>query len=86
MEAVLIFLENSSQGPRIVSEIMAGVIAKCLTSSKVRTKELTSEITLMCVEIEKYEAVQEELMKGMEAKNPKVVAACIALLTQCLRY
>lgn len=44
------------------------------------------QITLMYVEIEKYEIVQEEILKGIAAsKNPKVVAACIATLTQALR-
>lgn len=44
------------------------------------------QIALMYVEIEKYEIVQEEILKGIAAsKNPKVVAACIATLTQALR-
>ena len=41
----------------------------------------------MYVEIEKYEVFQEEILKGADpSKNPKVVAACIATLTQALRY
>lgn len=38
----------------------------------------------MYVEIEKYEAVEEELIKGMEQKNPKIVAACINACTTAL--
>lgn len=39
----------------------------------------------MYVEIEKHEVVSEELIKGMEQKNPKVVAACVAALHQALK-
>lgn len=39
----------------------------------------------MYVEIEKQEIVQEELMKGMENKNPKVVAACIVAMNSALK-
>lgn len=39
----------------------------------------------MYIEIEKQDVVQEELMKGMDQKNPKVVAACTAALTSALK-
>lgn len=39
----------------------------------------------MYIEIEKGEAVQEELIKGMEQKNPKIVSACINASTTALR-
>ena len=62
-------------------------MAKCLGAPKARTRELAIQIALMYVEIEKYEVVQEEILKGADpTKNPKVVAACIATLTQALRY
>lgn len=71
---------------RTVGDVMAGLISKCLGAPKARTKELAIQIALMFVEIEKYEIVQEELLKGITSqKNPKVVAACIATLTQSLR-
>lgn len=39
----------------------------------------------MYVEIEKHEMVEEELLKGMEQKNPKVVAACTSTLNTALK-
>lgn len=39
----------------------------------------------MYIEIEKHEIVEEELLKGMEQKNPKVVAACISALNTSLK-
>lgn len=87
MEVTLLYLANAGlpQAGRIVAEIMSGVVAKCITASKAKSKELAMDIALMCVEVEKFEAVQEELMKGMEHKNPKVLAGCINIFTEVLR-
>lgn len=85
LEAVLAFVENSASAGKTVGEVMAGIIAKCIAAPKTKTKELAVQITLMYIEIEKCEAVQEELLKGMEHKNPKTVAACVAAMTEALR-
>ncbi|XP_021953812.1 protein mini spindles isoform X2 [Folsomia candida] len=87
LEVTLLYLANAGlpQAGRIVAEIMSGVVAKCITASKAKSKELAMDIALMCVEVEKFEAVQEELMKGMEHKNPKVLAGCINIFTEVLR-
>lgn len=63
---------------------MAGVVSKCIAAPKTRTKQLAAQIILMYIEIEKHEAVLEELIKGMDQKNPKIVAACISTVTAAL--
>lgn len=63
---------------------MNGIVNKCVAAPKARTKDLAVQITLMYIEIEKHELVQEELLKGAEAKNPKIVTACINALTLSL--
>jgi cytoskeleton-associated protein 5 len=73
-------------GYRTVGEVMSGIITKCIAAPKAKTRELAVQITLMYIEIEKFEAVQEELLKGMEHKNPKIVSACVSAVTQALRY
>jgi cytoskeleton-associated protein 5 len=65
---------------------MSGVIAKCIAAPKAKTRELAVQIILMYIEIKKYKAVEEEILKGMEHKNPKIVAACVSAITQALRY
>ncbi|PNF34799.1 Protein mini spindles [Cryptotermes secundus] len=85
LEAVLAFIENCAVSGRTVREVMSGVIAKCVAAQKAKTRELAVQIMLMYIEIEKYEAVQEEILKGMEHKNPKIVAACVSVITQALR-
>ncbi|XP_070169215.1 protein mini spindles isoform X4 [Polyergus mexicanus] len=85
LEATLAFVENAAVAGKIVVEVMNGIVSKCIAAPKAKTKELAVQITLMYIEIEKYEAVQEELLKGTDAKNPKIVSACIATLTLALK-
>ncbi|XP_033322448.2 msps cytoskeleton-associated protein 5 isoform X2 [Megalopta genalis] len=85
LEAALAFVENAAVAGKTVGEVMSGIVTKCIAAPKVKTKELAVQIILMYIEIEKHEAVQEELLKGTEAKNPKIVAACINTLTVALR-
>nr|CAD7571841.1 unnamed protein product [Timema californicum] len=85
LEAVLAYVENYALAGKTVGEVMSGIVAKCIAAPKTKTKELAVQITLMYVEIEKQELVQEELIKGMEHKNPRIVSACISAITQALR-
>lgn len=85
LEATLAFVENAAVASKIVGEVMNGIVSKCIAAPKAKTKELAVQITLMYMEIEKHEAVQEELLRGTEAKNPKIVSACIATLTLALK-
>ncbi|KAK1119716.1 hypothetical protein K0M31_013134 [Melipona bicolor] len=85
LEAALAFVENAAVAGKTVGEVMNGIVTKCIAAPKAKTKELAVQITLMYIEIEKHEAVQEELLRGTEAKNPKIVAACISILTLALR-
>lgn len=85
LEATLAFVENAAVAGKIVAEVMNGIVSKCIAAPKAKTKEVAVQITLMYIEIEKHEAVQEELLKGTEAKNPKIVSACIATLTLALK-
>ncbi|XP_076762978.1 msps cytoskeleton-associated protein 5 [Xylocopa sonorina] len=85
LEATLAFVENAAVAGKTVGEVMNGIVTKCIAAPKAKTKELAVQITLMYIEIEKHDAVQEELLKGTEAKNPKIVAACISTLTLALK-
>ena len=87
LAAVAVFVENASPSisSRIASEVISGIITKCLISPKVKTKELASEIVLMYIEVEKQDVVIEELLKGAENKSPKIVCGCICLLKESLR-
>ncbi|XP_042209857.1 cytoskeleton-associated protein 5-like isoform X2 [Homarus americanus] len=85
LDAVLAFVENAHVASRTAGDCTSGVVQKCLAAPKRGTQEKALEIILMYCEIEKYEIVQEELMKGFSQKNPKVVAGCVRALTTALR-
>ena len=57
--------------------MMSALVTKCVNASRAKTKEKALEIILMYIEIDKHEMVQEELMKGLENKQPKIVYACV---------
>lgn len=65
---------------------MSGVVTKVFNQPKVRAKELGMDICFTYIEIEKAEVVQDELIKGLENKNPKIVVACIETLRKALRF
>ncbi|XP_059619515.1 protein mini spindles isoform X2 [Phlebotomus argentipes] len=85
LEATLVFVENCGFAGKTVGEVMSGIVSKCIGAPKAKTKDLAIQISLMYIEIEKHEIVMEELIKGMENKNPKIGAACIATTTTALR-
>ncbi|XP_014256323.1 protein mini spindles isoform X2 [Cimex lectularius] len=84
LEAVLAFVENCASAGKTAGDVLAGLVQKCISAPKARTKELASQIALMYIEIEKQEIVLEELMKGTESKNPKIVSASIHIINQSL--
>ncbi|KAL1502287.1 hypothetical protein ABEB36_007453 [Hypothenemus hampei] len=85
LEATLAYVENYANAGKTVSEVMSGIVTKCVAAPKVRTRELAMQVSLMYVEIEKHDFVLEELLKGTEQKNPKIVLGCVQILTQALR-
>ncbi len=54
-------------------DICAGVVNKCLSASRVKTQKKGMEILLLFIELEKTDIVMEELIKGLSAKQPKIV-------------
>ncbi|XP_068460138.1 cytoskeleton-associated protein 5 isoform X1 [Clinocottus analis] len=84
LEAALAFIENAHVAGKTAGEVVSGVVTKVFNQPKARAKELGTEICLMYMEIEKAEVVQEELLKGLDNKNPKIVVACIETLRKAL--
>lgn len=85
LAATLAFFENYANAGKAVGEVMGGIVNKCIGATKVKTKDLALQIILMCIEIERQEIVMEELTKGMDLKNPKIVCGCINSCTIALR-
>ncbi|KAL6468523.1 hypothetical protein MHYP_G00220470 [Metynnis hypsauchen] len=84
LEAALAYIESAHVASRTVGEVVSGVVCKVFNQPKARAKELGSDICLMYIEIEKAEAVQEELLKGLDNKNPKIALACVEVLRRAV--
>ncbi|XP_037049831.1 protein mini spindles isoform X3 [Bradysia coprophila] len=84
LEATLIYVENCGHAGKIVGDVMAGLVLKCIAAPKAKTKDLATQIALMFIEIEKQDIALEELVKGMEQKNPKIVAGSTAIVSLAL--
>lgn len=84
LEATLICVENCAAATKVAGDVLAGVVQKCCAAQKTKTRELAVQLVLLYVEMERQEVVVEELIKGMEHKNPKIVAACTTALTEAL--
>ncbi|XP_067356900.1 cytoskeleton-associated protein 5 isoform X3 [Channa argus] len=84
LEAALAFIENAHAAGKTSGEVVSGVVTKVFNQPKARAKELGTDICLMYFEIEKAEVVQDELLKGLDNKNPKIVVACIETLRKAL--
>lgn len=85
LEATLVFVENCGHAGKTVGDVMNGIVTKCLGAPKAKTKDLGMQIALMYVEIEKHDAVIDELIKGFDQKNPKIVSACVSTVLLALR-
>ncbi|KAM9377134.1 LOW QUALITY PROTEIN: cytoskeleton-associated protein 5 [Pholidichthys leucotaenia] len=84
LEAALAFIENAHVASKTTGEVVSGVVTKVFNQPKARAKELGMDICLMYIEIEKVEVVQDELLKALDNKNPKIVVACIETLRKAL--
>ncbi|KAJ8349386.1 hypothetical protein SKAU_G00245160 [Synaphobranchus kaupii] len=84
LEAALVYVENAHVAGKTTGEVVSGVVSKVFNQPKARAKELGMDICLMYIEMEKGEVVQEELIKGLENKNPKIVVACVETIRNAL--
>ncbi|XP_061677746.1 cytoskeleton-associated protein 5 isoform X2 [Syngnathoides biaculeatus] len=84
LEAALAYVENAHVAVKTTGDVVSGVVTKVFNQPKARAKELGTDICLMYIEIEKVEVVQDELLKGLDNKNPKIVVACLETLRRAL--
>ncbi|XP_062245038.1 cytoskeleton-associated protein 5 isoform X2 [Platichthys flesus] len=84
LEAALVFVENAHVATKTTGEVVSGVVTKVFNQPKARAKELGADICMMYIEIEKVEVVQDELLKGLDNKNPKIVVTCMDTLRRAL--
>ncbi|XP_046889619.1 cytoskeleton-associated protein 5 isoform X2 [Hypomesus transpacificus] len=84
LEAALAYIKRAHVAAKTTGEVVSGVVTKVFNQPKARAKELGMDICLMYIEMEKAEAVQDELLKGLDNKNPKIIVSCIETLRKGL--
>ncbi len=77
-------LSSPPSPPRISSDVIAGIVTKCL-NGRPKTKEGSIHICLMFVEIEQQEVVLEEILKGFTNKQPKIIAGSAQVIIRILQ-
>ena len=65
---------------------MDALINGCFISHRVRTRDLSKEIIMLCIEAGHWQIVEEELLSGLTHKNTRVVICCVTGLKEALRY
>ncbi|KAL8599784.1 hypothetical protein ACOMHN_052297 [Nucella lapillus] len=87
LDTVVAFVENAATqiAIRTMSEVVPGVVTKCLSATKQKTKEKGMEIIMLYIELDKPDMVQECIMAGLQNKNPKVIIGSIQCLKIALR-
>lgn len=83
LDAIFAFVESANIAGKSVNDVTAGLINKCL-NGRSKMRERAFDICLMYIEIEKHVEIEEELIKGLENKQPKIVQACLELLRKGL--
>ncbi|CAF3687601.1 unnamed protein product [Adineta steineri] len=83
LEALLVFIQEAHVARFTVGEIVPTLMSKCL-SGRPKIKERSFDILLMYIEIDKHAEIEDELVKGLENKQPKVVQASLELLRKGL--
>ncbi|CAF2747465.1 unnamed protein product [Rotaria sp. Silwood2] len=83
LDAVFAFVEEANIAGKTVNDVASGLIGKCL-NARLKMKERACEILLMYIEIEKQIEIEDELVKGLENKQPKIVQACLEILRKGL--
>ncbi|XP_052800946.1 cytoskeleton-associated protein 5-A-like isoform X2 [Mya arenaria] len=85
MEATVVYVEKAAVATKVAHEVTQGIVTKCLSASKQKTKEYGKEIIMLYIEAEKQDVVSEVVIEGWTNKNPKVVAASVQVMKEALR-
>lgn len=79
------FVENAPDPNRTKSVVVPAVVEKCLSSTRAGTKAKALELILLYVEVDSADPVIEDVLPGLDAKLPKLVATTTSVLTNLIR-
>ncbi|KAF9133583.1 Microtubule-associated protein, microtubule dynamics during spindle orientation [Mortierella sp. 14UC] len=79
------FVENAPDPNRTKNVVVPAVVEKCLSSTRAGTKAKALELILLYVEVDSPDPVIEDVLPGLDAKLPKLVATTTSVLTAIIR-
>ncbi|OAQ29474.1 ARM repeat-containing protein [Linnemannia elongata AG-77] len=79
------FVENAPDPNRTKNVVVPAVVEKCLSSTRAGTKAKALELILLYVEVDSADPVIEDVLPGLDAKLPKLVATTTNVLTSIIR-
>ncbi|GAA5944540.1 Stu2p [Sporobolomyces koalae] len=83
VEAVAKLVEMGGKSlARTRSDVVPSLVEKCLGSARASTKQKSIELCLLYAQVEEdmAEGVIGDIIPGLDAKQPKIVAACVTTL------
>jgi cytoskeleton-associated protein 5 len=83
LDVAIEFVENAAIANKICADVIAGVVTKCL-NARPKTKGKGIDLCLAYIKAEQSATTVEELLKGLENKQPKIVAGCLETVTKAI--
>lgn len=87
LEALAALIKESGENSiQTRAEVMPAVVDKCFMSMRAGTRTKAVEIALLYVEVENNgEHVVQEVIRGLDAKQPKLVATTVTCLRELVK-
>ncbi|KAG0267963.1 Microtubule-associated protein, microtubule dynamics during spindle orientation [Actinomortierella ambigua] len=85
LTTIMQFVDNAPEASRSMSSVVPAVVEKCLSAARTGTKTKAVELILLYVEVDTPDPIIENVIPGLDAKLPKLVAATTNALTAIVR-
>ncbi|KHJ48143.1 HEAT repeat protein [Trichuris suis] len=85
LEVAYAFVDQASLSNKLAADLCSALVENCLIAPRRRSVERAQEILLLCVEVERQEAVSNALLAGLQNKKPKIIAGSVVATTNIVR-
>ncbi|GET04485.1 microtubule associated protein [Rhizophagus clarus] len=85
LTTLLAFVENAPNPLRVRGSIIPAVVDKGFGSSRAGTKKKAIELVLLYIEVDSPDPVVVDVLEGLNAKQPKLVATTVSALKDMIR-
>ncbi|CAB4441999.1 unnamed protein product [Rhizophagus irregularis] len=85
LTTLLAFVENAPNPLKVRNSIIPAVVEKGFGSSRAGTKNKAIELILLYIEVDSPEPVVGDVLGGLSAKQPKLVATTVSALKEIIR-